>query len=199
MNIKDDTTIIETLSEDSRADVALILRVKGGDAAAFEHTYYRWYRPLYGFMFKVTRSRSDSEDITQEVFARFWTMRHTLDPHKSVQALLFTIALRIAIDMYRRKGKISKVPQGEPEKERSTEPTPQEIMEEQETAILLNIAIESMPDKQRKIFSMHYFENMSPKEIALQTGLSYDNVRKHIYNGKRHLQEIVTCVMVFLL
>ena len=150
-------------------------------------------------MFKVTRSRSDSEDITQEVFARFWTMRHTLDPHKSVQALLFTIALRIAIDMYRRKGKISKVPQGEPEKERSTEPTPQEIMEEQETAILLNIAIESMPDKQRKIFSMHYFENMSPKEIALQTGLSYDNVRKHIYNGKRHLQEIVTCVMVFLL
>ncbi len=191
--------VVDTLPQGGKADAALLLRVKNGDVSAFEQLYYRWNKPLYGFMLKTTRSLSDSEDITQEAFARLWKMRDTLDPEKSIQSLLFTIAHRIAIDIYRRSGKVTPASDDEPGKESSLEHSPQDIMEERETRLLLEIAIEAMPEKQRKVFAMHYFDQLSPKEIALRTGLSYDNVRKHIYNGKRQLREIISGIILLLL
>lgn len=148
-------------------------------------------------MLKTTRSASDAEDITQEVFARLWKMREHIDSRKNIQSLIFTIARRIAVDMYRRSGKIMTTT--EPEEGVSIEKSPQEILEERETDLLLAIAIENMPEKQRRVFSLYYYQHLSPKQISIRLGLSYDNVRKHIYNGKQQLREIVSLMIVLLL
>ncbi len=76
--------------------------------------------------------------------------------------------------------------------------SPHEILEEQETSLMLEIAIERMPEKQRNVFTLYYRQNLSPKEIAEQLGLSYENVRKHIYNGKQQLREIIAIMTALL-
>jgi RNA polymerase sigma-70 factor (ECF subfamily) len=191
--------VVDTLPENGKTDTLLLQRLSRGDLSAFEQIYYRWSRPVYGFMLKTTRSAFDAEDITQEVFARLWKMHEDIDPQKNIQALIFVIARRIAVDMFRRKGKIAITPADDPDGELSSGSSPQEILEERETDLLLEIAIESMPEKQRKVFGLYYFNNLSPMEISAQTGLSYDNVRKHIYNGKRHLREIISLISIFLM
>jgi RNA polymerase sigma-70 factor (ECF subfamily) len=150
-------------------------------------------------MLKITHSVPDSEEITQEVFVRLWNMRESVDPERNFGALAFTIARRIAIDMYRQRGHLKVVVPDEPEDGVSGDRSPQEILEEREEALLLDIAIESMPSRQREVFSMYYYQNLSPKEIATRTGLSYDNVRRQIYNAKRDLRGVVMLISMFLL
>ncbi len=150
-------------------------------------------------MLRVTRSEADSEEITQEAFVRLWNMRESIDPGRNIQALVFVIARRIAVDMYRRSGRLNVVASSEPEEGVSLERSPQEILEEREANLLLDIAVERMPQKQREVFSLYYYQNLSPMDIAARSGLSYDNVRKHIYNAKRQLRETVLLMIAMLL
>ena len=169
--------------------------------SAFEQVYYRWNKQVYAFMLKTTRSVLDAEDITQEVFVRLWNMHEHIDPSKNLQSLIFTIARRIAVDMYRRSGKmpVASSENQSDNDDNSMAKSPQELLEERETELLLDVAIESMPEKQRKVFCLYYRDNLSPQEISLRSGLTYDNVRKHIYNGKKQLREIVSMMVTFLL
>lgn len=180
-------------------DTVLLRLFQEGDPASFEKIYYRWNKPIYNLMLKITHSVPDSEEITQEVFVRLWNMRESVDPERNFGALAFTIARRIAIDMYRQRGHLKVVVPDEPEDGVSGDRSPQEILEEREEALLLDIAIESMPSRQREVFSMYYYQNLSPKEIATRTGLSYDNVRRQIYNAKRDLRGVVMLISMFLL
>ena len=189
--------IVDILSKDNNRDIALIQRMCEGDMSAFEQVYYRWNKQVYAFMLKTTRSMSDAEDIVQEVFIRLWKMRNNIDPQKSIQSLIFTIARRIAVDLYRQNGKFAETLANESGEESGR--SPQEILEEQEMDLLLGIAIENMPEKQRKVFSLYYVQDLSAREIALQLGLSYDNVRKHIYNGKQQLREMVSLMILLFL
>ena len=193
-------SIVGTVSKGDVTDIALMFRMKEGDMSAFEEIYYRWNRQVYSFILKITRSVSDTEDIMQDIFIRLWKMHEQIDPQKSIQSLLFTIARRIAVDMYRRNGKFAVMQQNEPVKVEADTlgVSPHEILEEQETSLMLEIAIERMPEKQRNVFTLYYRQNLSPKEIAEQLGLSYENVRKHIYNGKQQLREIIAIMTALL-
>jgi RNA polymerase sigma-70 factor (ECF subfamily) len=199
--VKADNLIIDTLIKDGDVDAALVQRMRGGDAFAFEQLYYRWNKQVYAFMLKTTRSVSDAEEITQEVFVRLWNMRGSIDPEKKIQSLIFTIARRIAVDMYRRSGKLKTALPDDAGEDRALSQgwSPQEILEEHETNLLMDIAVESMPPKQREVFSLYYHHSLSPKEIAARSGLSYDNVRKHIYNGKQQLREMISFMIACLI
>uniref|UniRef100_S0DGJ4 Putative RNA polymerase sigma factor n=2 Tax=termite gut metagenome TaxID=433724 RepID=S0DGJ4_9ZZZZ len=196
------TTQSPTLPPNGRTDTSLLERVREGDQRAFEQIYYRWHKPVYGFMLKTTRSTEDAEDIAQEVFIRLWKMREKIEPGGNIQALIFVIARRVAVDLYRRAGRMNAVFATEEQTadlSSAADLSPEELLEAHETKLLLQIAIESMPAKQREVFSLHYYENLSPAEIASRLGLSYENVRKQIWNGKRQLREVISLMVVFLL
>ncbi len=187
-------------ARDSSVDISLLARIREGDQYAFEQLYYRYHKPVYGFLIKATRSATDSEDIAQEVFARLWNMREKIEPERNIRALIFLIARRAAVDLYRRAGRINTLFSDRVEGDSlSTDLSPEEILEQYETKLLLDIAIENMPRKQREIFSLHFHDNLSPAEIAQRLDVSYDNVRKQIWNGKRQLREVISVMVVFLL
>lgn len=90
-------------SEGSATDAVLLQGVREGNVSAFEQIYYRWYGPLYGFVFNATDSVFDTERIAQEVFVRLWNMGRNIDTETDIRSLIFTIAYRTAVDIYRRE------------------------------------------------------------------------------------------------
>ena len=202
MNQTTISSISQTTTRAISMDTSLLASIKKGDQYAFEQLYYRYHKPVYGFLVKATRSAADSEDIVQEVFARLWNMRDKIEPERNIKALIFLIARRAAVDLYRRTGRVNSIfadREDEDTLSRSVDLSPEEILEQYETKMLLNIAIESMPKKQREVFSLYFHENLSPAEIAQKLGMSYENVRKQIWNGKKQLREVVSLIVVFLL
>ncbi len=185
---------------DRTADPLLVQKIREGDRRAFEELYYRYYKPVYGFLLKITRSEADTEDIVQDLFAHLWNIREKIEPSKNIKALIFTIARRSAVDLYRRSGKMGAMFSGEQtEGNPASDLSPEEILQDHETKLLVSIAIEQMPARQREVFLLYYNENLTAMDITSRLDMSYENVRKHIYNGKKHLREMIMFIAAFLL
>ena len=60
-------------------------------------------RKLYGFAFRILRSREEAEDVVQEIFIRLWKMGNKLDEFKSPEALATTMTKNYCIDMIKKK------------------------------------------------------------------------------------------------
>jgi RNA polymerase sigma-70 factor (ECF subfamily) len=191
----------DVLPRNARTDTQLLERTAGGDEAAFEQIYYRWHKPLHNFMLRAIHSPADAEDIVQDTFAKLWMMREKIDPSKNIQSLIFVIARRAAIDLYRRTGRITRHTADEMGAlpNLSLDHSPQEIIEARETELLLQIAVMNMPDRQREVFSLYYYDHLSLAEIATRMELSYENVRKHVYNAKRQLRDLISLIVLFLM
>lgn len=177
----------------TKADYSLLKRVRDGDCSAFEKLYLRYYKSVYGFISHVLHSSADVEDIIQDTFARLWSMRESINPELSVKSLIFKMVRCAVIDLWRHTERTTVIfADKEPEDNNmSGNVSPEDILDAHETKLLLDIAIAHMPPRQREIFLLHVNENLSPAEIASRLDLSYDNVRKQIYNGKRDLREML--------
>jgi len=188
----------EPLQGNDQADQTLLTRLIEGDESAFEQIYLRWHKPVFLLMLKITRSEVEAEDIAQDVFTHLWSIREKIDPSKNIKALLFIIARRSAINLSRRAGLHGDYI-AEVDLSPGLDADPAELLEAQETGLLMQIAIENMPAKQRSVFSLYYNENLTSSEIATRLGLTQENVRKHIYNGKKYIQGIITLITLLFL
>lgn len=69
------------------------------------------------------------------------------------------------------------------------QPTPDEILEQQQTTESLYKALAMLPEKQRNRICAHYFLGMSKAEIAKAEGADASSIRKSINRGLRQLKK----------
>lgn len=168
-----------------------------GDPLAFEKIYVRWRKPLYSFLYRLVRSAQDAEDITQDVFTSLWNTRERIDPSKNIKTYIFLLARQSAIRLiYRRGLHGSYLTEYEP---MEASHDSHDILVAKQTRLLMDIAIERMPAKQREVFTLHYKESLGNEEIARQLGISENSVRQHIHNAKKHIQDVLLFMMLFFL
>ncbi len=56
----------------------------------------------------------------------------------------------------------------------------------------LSDAIDQLKDDQKRCIVMFYLEHLSYKDIQVQTGMSYEEVKSHLQNGRRNLRNALT-------
>ena len=73
-------------------------------------------------------------------------------------------------------------------------PTPeQEVMDKQRVK-MLQLAVEQLPEKYRKVVELRYYQELSYDEIAQELGLSLSNVKIQLMRAKNMLSEIMVNV-----
>jgi RNA polymerase sigma factor (sigma-70 family) len=71
------------------------------------------------------------------------------------------------------------------------EPSPPELLIEQEELQRLSAAVASLPDGARRAFSLHKVEGRSHAEVAALLGISRSGVEKHIAVAMKHLRRVL--------
>jgi RNA polymerase sigma-70 factor (ECF subfamily) len=66
-----------------------------------------------------------------------------------------------------------------------------DIKEKDEVLLLLNEGLEMLKDEQKRCVKLFYLDDKSYKEIAEETGLSLNDVKSNIQNGKRNLRLMI--------
>lgn len=184
------------------SDFELVDQITKGDETAFSSLFYAYKDRLYGFVFSLTRSRVQSEDIVQDVFLKIWQNRAQLGDVENISTYIFKMVRNYAIDKLRRLAKeieIREVLVGEDEHLH----TPEKELLRKEQRELIQKALEKLPSQQRKIYSMHRLQGMKFDEIAQELGLSTSTVKNHIFraseNIRKDLSTYYSQIGVFLL
>ena len=92
--------VSETMASDP--STALMLRVRDGDAAAFEELVALWQDRLVTLFRHLTGDHSTAEDLAQEVFLRIYRARGSYKPTAKFSTWLHTIANNAASDLRQR-------------------------------------------------------------------------------------------------
>src|SRR5947209_19487380 len=86
------------VSYEGLTDAEVMLRVKAGDDAAFDHLVEKFRRPIISFMYRMARNQAVAEELGQEVFLRIYRSRHTYAAEAKFTTWLYRIATNLAVN-----------------------------------------------------------------------------------------------------
>jgi len=139
----------------------------GSQAIDFETIVKQYKRSLFGLIHRMVLNQEDAQDILQEVFVKVWKALPNFKGDAKIFTWLYRIAVNEAITFLRKKKKsliVSFFSQNEYLMEQ-VQALPDATPEEQ-TNKLLQKAIVLLPEKQRVVFELRYFQEMPYAEMS---------------------------------
>lgn len=174
------------------SDEALMVRYAQGDTAAFRTLFERYHPILVRMMRRRGAKESEASDLVQQTFLQLHRARNDYNPEHPLRPYLVTIALNTHRAYLRRAGRHPEeaVHLGEP-----VEPADDreriDPLERRQEAERVRRALSQLPDSQRVVIEMHWFEELPFKDIANAVGASLSAVKVRACRGYGKLREIL--------
>jgi RNA polymerase sigma-70 factor, ECF subfamily len=144
---------------------------------------------VYRFALRLTASRHEAEDLTQETFLRAWRRRGCLRDADAVRVWLFTIAKNLWTDRLRRKGRrptdVGLLQEDRPSAAASAE---RELIVREDVRRVLE-AMDSLPARQREVLHLHACERFSLSEIAAVLEISPEAAKANLCAARKRLRQ----------
>jgi RNA polymerase sigma-70 factor (ECF subfamily) len=180
---------------DDAIDVALMMRVKTGDHAAFEELMGRHQNMIVGTVAKMLGNASDAQDIAQQVFIRLWKAAPRYKRKAKFTTFLFTITRNLVFNESKKRARRKTYSLEEREEnsfsqiaaDASRTPDAETLQTELQSAV--DRAINMLPEKQRMAVILRRYENMSYEEIADVLETSISAVKSHLFRARTDLRE----------
>lgn len=135
---------------------------------------------------RMLGNRADAEDVAQEVFLRVWTHAARWEPGRAqFGTWLHRVATNLCLDRLRRHGteNIDSVP--EPQ---SDAPNPHEELERQDLARRVDLALQSLPPRQRAAVTLTHYQGLSNIEAAAILDVTVEAVESLLGRARRQLR-----------
>ncbi|MFA6512387.1 MAG: sigma-70 family RNA polymerase sigma factor [Patescibacteria group bacterium] len=164
-----------------------VQQARDGDAEAFGVLFEEFSDRVYRFLAMRVSEKETAEDITQTVFVEMIQSlgRYKKQRNAKFSTWLFQIARFRLIDHYRsKKAHIPLEDVPEPVQE------PAHADPVQDRA--LRDALNTLPEQQRTVLHLHFFEDMSPQEIAVVLKTTAINVRVIQHRAIKVLRTLIT-------
>lgn len=169
-----------------------ISEAKNGNQNAFRFLLDSFWKDVYNYQLKRTKSENDAEDITIRAFSKAFDKIDTYDNKYVFKTWLITISKNIHIDELRKQNRQVTTEQEDKGYLIADEnPTPEDkLITEQNLAKLLK-DIKQLKPKYREMIYLRYFQELSYKEIAAQLDEPMNNIKVKLLRAKKLLAEII--------
>lgn len=171
--------------DSAEADRQLLTAIAGGSTDALERLYDRFASTAYGLARRILAQPDLAEEVVQDVFAQVWRDARRYDEARaSVAGWIVLLTRTRAIDRLRAR-------RARPDQDRGLEPTavapiaapersPEQVAISSEDARSVRAALDGLPDEQRSLVDLAYYEGLTHSEIAARTGVPLGTIKTRL-------------------
>jgi RNA polymerase sigma-70 factor (ECF subfamily) len=162
--------------------------------------------PLQNLIYRMVSDKNEIEDLIQEVFIKAFNSLKNYNQEYAFSTWIYRIAINNTID-YLRKKKIETFSidsEGDDDEDRPKFEIPDtsysadaNIILEQRQQII-NDAINSLPEKYKKVIELRHKEELSYEEISEILGLPIGTVKAHLFRARELLNKYLKDKLRFL-
>jgi RNA polymerase sigma-70 factor (ECF subfamily) len=160
-------------------DDALIVEVARGDRAALSALYDRHVAVMSALAHRILGNERDAEDLIHDVFVEVWQRAGDFDPGRgSVKTWLLVRVRSRCLD--RKKSPAVKKRRAMPAEEDVSGPDARDHADVALDGQKLHAALGTLPQDQRSVLILGYFEGLSSSEIALRLEIPIGTVKSRV-------------------
>lgn len=183
-------SVTESPAESRRLDADLVSRCRRGESEAFEELYQRYSGRLFGLACRMAASKSDAEDLLQEIFLLAYRKLSTFKGESALSTWLYRLAMNQCLDHRRsRAGRNASATDSldtQPGAERALgHHAPGDMMP---TRLDLERAIATLPDGCREVFLLHDVEGLEHREIGDILGIAEGTSKSQVHKARLRIR-----------
>ena len=176
-------------------DANLVRRGAAGDQAALTVLYEKTHSGVWYCIKALIKDEDTALDVLQDSYLKAFGSLDQLQEPARFDAWICQIAHNRALDVLRQKRLISfseletdeDSPLYEAEDTRA-EHLPEVVVEQKETTRLLNEILDALPEEQRVVISLFYYDQLSVAEIAEELNVSENTVKSRLNYGRKKVE-----------
>lgn len=171
-------------------DETLVLLTLAGEKEAFEALVVRHQNAVIAAAASVTHNHFMAEDASQDAFVTAWMKLDTLSEPAKFLAWVCKIAMFSAKNTVRRYRPFAPIEDIEKYADVTDyEQDPASLYAISEEKEELHRTVLSLPEKVRRVITLHYFEELSVAEIAEKMAISVGTVKSQLHEGRKKLRK----------
>ena len=172
-------------------ELELLRRLIAGDAESFRKIYEYYHGKIFLFALRLTKSKSEAEEVIQEVFVRLWEKREKIKVEKNFNAYILTITKNLILDKLKKAAYDKTVQQNIYQNMQALQNTTVDLLIEKELTRLHQQAVDRLSPQKKIVFRLSREEELSYEEIAERLGISKNTVRNQITDSLKSIREYI--------
>ena len=174
----------------AEGDENLMIAVRDGDVSKLALLFDRHHRALFDFFVRMSGDRALAEDLVQDVFFRMLKYRSTFRDESRFKAWMFHIARNARFDHHKKHRPETLLPDDGADAVPSRTPLPGHELEQNQQTMLLQCALQRLPDEKREILILSRFQDMKYEQIAEVMGCEVGAIKVRVHRAMKDLREI---------
>lgn len=179
------------MQEYSDKELLVMFREESSRNFAFNLIIKKYQKKLYSIIRRMLISHDDTDDVLQNTFIKMW---HNLDGFKEDSQLytwLYRIATNESLSFLKKKRTRFFIPMVDVEYKLSQSLESDQHFKGDEIQLRLQKAILKLPEKQRLVFNMKYFEEMKYEDMSEILGTSVGALKASYHHAVKKIEEYV--------
>ena len=175
-------------ADDAGQPAGLIARAKAGDLDAFDQVMRLHQKQVLMTALRLLGNMEDAQDAAQETFLRLYKSLNRLPDVLEMKSWLYRVTVNICNDVHRQRGRRKTEPLSGPEPV-SGHPDPEKAWSEVERGRLVEMALRTLPEKERAAVVLRDVQGLSTREVAGILGTAEVTVRSQISVARGKLKK----------
>ncbi|SHG51891.1 RNA polymerase sigma-70 factor, ECF subfamily [Chryseolinea serpens] len=175
-------------------DKELLLKLRNSETRnyGFNLLVREYQRRVYWHVRKMVIDHDDADDITQEVFIKIHKHIDSFREDAQLYTWIYRIATNECLTFLQRKKRRFFLPIGDVEGELTAKLDSNSTLTGDEIQLKLQKALLKLPDKQRLVFNMKYFDDMSYEQISEITDTTVGALKASYHHAVKKIEDYLS-------
>ena len=172
-------------------DPQLVERLRHPDTVrqAFSDVIKRYSEPLYRQIRRMVQTHADADDLLQNTFLKAWSSIEHFRGDARLSTWLYKIAVNETLSFLERERRRRGLSIDDPDTAIAAAIEADTDIDGDKLAQRLRVAISRLPEKQRLVFNMRYYDEMPYDEISAVLGTSVGALKASYHLATKKIEQ----------